>query len=224
MLRRILNFDVETTGLNPESDAVVSLSGQTLSLEDRVLTIDKIFDYRLSPHEGANIDEKAMEINGLVDIENFPDAKDVVRKFKLLLGNNKFSRWDGRYFLMGYNLGFDKAFLESLFRRYSDQNLVEYTNFYIIDVFGSYSEMLLHSERGSKETSNLKLSTLAKDFNIQTTDHNSLSDSLTTLSLWVWQKGISGKIDKVRYNGKTLYNLKHLSYEVIDIGSMILDQ
>lgn len=59
-------IDIETSGFNSQTDALLELSGAILDMNERgELVIDKIVDYVIKPFEGANLDKAALEFNGI---------------------------------------------------------------------------------------------------------------------------------------------------------------
>lgn len=68
-------IDVETGGFNAKTDALLEVSAATLSMDDEgILTLDKIYEYHVTPFEGANIEQSALDFTG-IDIED-PDRSD----------------------------------------------------------------------------------------------------------------------------------------------------
>jgi ribonuclease T len=59
-------IDIETSGFNNQTDALLELSGAILDMnEEGELVVDKIVDYVIKPFAGANLDKAALEFNGI---------------------------------------------------------------------------------------------------------------------------------------------------------------
>jgi ribonuclease T len=68
-------IDVETGGFNAKTDALLEVSAATLTMDDEgVLSLDKIYEYHVTPFEGANLEQSALDFTG-IDIDD-PDRMD----------------------------------------------------------------------------------------------------------------------------------------------------
>jgi ribonuclease T len=68
-------IDVETGGFNAKTDALLEVSAATLSMdEEGILTLDKIYEYHVTPFAGANIEQSALDFTG-IDIDD-PERND----------------------------------------------------------------------------------------------------------------------------------------------------
>ena len=113
---KILYFDLETTGLNPDRNAIHQLAGYVEINGE----IKQRFDFKIKPHFNAVIDDKALEISGKTKAEvmAYPESKVVFGEFKRLLNQyaDPYNTKD-KFFLCGYNnASFDNQFLRSFFK------------------------------------------------------------------------------------------------------------
>ncbi len=68
-------IDVETGGFNAKTDALLEVSAATLTMDDEgILSLDKIYEYHVTPFEGANLEQSALDFTG-IDIDD-PDRMD----------------------------------------------------------------------------------------------------------------------------------------------------
>jgi len=59
-------LDVETAGFNADTDALLELSASILDMdEDGQLVQRKVLEYHITPFEGANLDQAALDFNGI---------------------------------------------------------------------------------------------------------------------------------------------------------------
>jgi DNA polymerase III epsilon subunit-like protein len=229
MIRTFLSIDTETTGLDHHLNAIVSLSGQVGKYDtiEKTLIIDKVFHFKIRPFDGAVIEDAALSINGFTredfETDEFLTYDRVHRKLLVMLSdyNNKFKKWDGRMFWLGYNYKFDLDFVDSLFKRCGKERLVEYTNFYPLDPFQMSSQRaFLSSDTTSIETPNLKLETLCNKEGIKLYAHNSLSDSLATLAYFAKLNGLSVQIADQLFSDDGLNILEPSVTELIEQGKI----
>ena len=59
-------IDVETAGFNKETDALLEIAVSVLKMDDDgLLSIDQTVHFHVEPFEGANIEQAAIEFNGI---------------------------------------------------------------------------------------------------------------------------------------------------------------
>lgn len=98
--RNCVIFDIETTGLSPDNDAVVELCA--LKVEDGIVTDE--FSSLVNPY--MHISEAASDINGITDdmVKDAPGIDIVIREFKDFIGDSVLS---------GHNIkNFDLKFIQ----------------------------------------------------------------------------------------------------------------
>lgn len=113
-------FDIETTGLSPESDEVVELSAI------KVQNGDVIDEFSMLVNPGIHIPYTASSINGITDdmVEDAPKMYQVLKDFVTFIGNSV---------LMGHNIKrFDLKFIQRDAVRYLGREL---SNKYVDTLF-----------------------------------------------------------------------------------------
>lgn len=59
-------IDLETSGFNAQTDAVLELAAVTVSMDDQgILSPDQCFSYTIEPFAGANIEQSALDFTGI---------------------------------------------------------------------------------------------------------------------------------------------------------------
>jgi len=111
----VIVIDVETTGVDPEKNAVVSIAAAVCDVAHNIRA-KRVFTLR--PHDGAIIEPKAMEVNGLTELEimTYPPAEKTLKEFNSWLfancsENPRFALW------YAWGVGFDDKFLFKTFER-----------------------------------------------------------------------------------------------------------
>lgn len=112
-LNEAVVIDVETTGLKPEEDRIVSLAairvGFPLLLEEKGKTETDYFSVPLI-NPGKPIPKSASRIHGIrnQDVKGKESFADIAQAARDFIGERA---------IVGHNVAFDKAFLEAEFRR-----------------------------------------------------------------------------------------------------------
>jgi ribonuclease T len=114
-------IDVETAGFNAHTDALLELAAISVHYNDQGLLVpEHEWHYHIKPFEGANLDPKALEFNGIVPDHPFrlalteTDAlKDLFVKIEEALDETKCQR----AILVGHNAAFDLSFLQAAVAR-----------------------------------------------------------------------------------------------------------
>lgn len=141
---KLLFVDCETTGLNPDRNAIHQLSG--LVVIDGVVKSE--FNLNMQPHEGAEIVEEALKCSGTTAqmLSQYPPPYIVYQQFVTMLSHwvNKFDKTD-KFFLIGYNnAGFDNQFLRAWFAKNGDKYFGSWFWSNCIDVMILATEYLAH--------------------------------------------------------------------------------
>ncbi|MFI4956784.1 MAG: ribonuclease T [Gammaproteobacteria bacterium] len=114
-------IDVETAGFNARTDALLELAAISVHYNDEgILAPQHEWHYHIKPFEGANLDPKALEFNGIVPDHPFrlalteTDALvDMFVKIEEALDETKCQR----AILVGHNAAFDLSFLQAAVAR-----------------------------------------------------------------------------------------------------------
>ena len=115
--------DVETGGLNIETDALLEIAAATLCINDEGMwSIDDIVSYQVEPFEGTNLDPIALEFTGIDPEHPFrkqiaiSEKKALEKIFKLV--REKIRAYHcKRAILVGHNPSFDLGFLKAAVKR-----------------------------------------------------------------------------------------------------------
>ena len=180
-------YDLETTGIDFERSAVIQI-GAILDVDGE--EVDRI-DIKLRPHEGANIDTKALAVTGLTIEELMEDPERLspsagYLKFMNFCGFNPGQRVypSDRIHRAGYNiLAFDNRMLEALGARIGDNYTFAKFHWPGIDV-ASISCAALRNTRATMK--DFKLMSVAKAVGVNTEGkaHDALFDVSVTRDLY----------------------------------------
>jgi ribonuclease T len=107
--------DVETGGFDANKDALLEIAATTLAMDEQGMLFNaETFSFHIIPFEGANIDPKALEFNGIDPSHPFrealPEAEVLKQLFKPIRKAIKASGCK-RAILVGHNAFFDLGFL-----------------------------------------------------------------------------------------------------------------
>ncbi len=180
---KILWFDVETTGLNPDKNDIVQLGFQ-LEIDGNIVEQG---DLRFRPINPDEIEMKALEVCNLTveEIMGYPDAREQYENFLRILDNHidKFNR-DDKAFPAGYNVGFDYGFLMAMPRKLGDRyGFGSYFNHMLLDPMPIINNLLSVNALEPVPV-NRKLETMANMFGIQIEAHDAVSDINATRELY----------------------------------------
>lgn len=113
--------DIETTGLNPETDGLLEIAAVPLQMDDtgRLHPRPACF-YAIDPHPGASMDPEALEVTG-IDPESplrgaIPEHQALNQLFRQVRSWLDAVRCQ-RAVLVGHNAWFDLAFLRTAAKR-----------------------------------------------------------------------------------------------------------
>ncbi|MDR3491297.1 MAG: ribonuclease T [Gammaproteobacteria bacterium] len=114
-------IDVETSGLEPATDALLEIAAVTLAMDDNgKLSRDKTYVYQVEPFQNARMDPKALEITGIEPFHPFryaiPEQQALHRiftKIQCLLAATQCQR----AVLVGHNAWFDLSFIQAAVKR-----------------------------------------------------------------------------------------------------------
>jgi len=118
--------DIETAGLNPATDAVLEIAAVILDINDEgIIHPTETHFAHVIPFEGANLDQEALEFNGIDPYQPLrfavaePEALDIICK-----PIHQAMKNTGCYkaVLVGHNPTFDITFLQAAVNRTNYQN------------------------------------------------------------------------------------------------------
>jgi len=161
----IILFDVETSGLSPENDRIIQLSGVKYHPEGDLLEeVDRISVYIKPPFE---ISQKIIELTGITNefLATQRPEEEVVEEI--------YNFFSGEYAAAAYNSSFDVRFVKSMFVRHS----LGFKPLYELDVLAMARDLV-----DPKDTGNYKLKTIAALYGVDkgVTFHNAIDDAIVT--------------------------------------------
>ncbi|MEW8353314.1 MAG: ribonuclease T [Candidatus Thiodiazotropha sp.] len=113
--------DVETGGFDAAKDALLEIAATTIAIDQAgMLHPAETHAYHLIPFEGANIDPKALEFNGIDPQHPFRDAlpeKEALRQLFAPIRKAVKASGCKRAILVGHNAFFDLGFLNAAVER-----------------------------------------------------------------------------------------------------------
>lgn len=180
MSKKVLYFDVETTGLDSKIDQIVQLSyiievDNVVEIERNILICPQNIDY---------ISDEVLKILGKTQSEIFM-YPDTASSALIMLENDlskycdKYDKLD-KYYYGGYNVRFDIEFLRQLFESQGDKYFGSWFNGMELDPLPILRFL------DFKDKINLldyKLSTVCEHFRIELQAHDALSDVKATREL-----------------------------------------
>lgn len=181
---KILFYDLETTGIHPETASIIQLAGIMTELtESNEIKPLGGFNYTMKPRTGREVDLSALDINGFTmeELATFQDDREVFEKFTKFLNKHidQFNKVD-KAILAGYNnTHFDTDFLRQWFIDNNNNYFGSYFWSNSIDVMPEASRYFVHYRPALL---NFKLGTVAKAMGIET-DKSSLYDGLYDIKL-----------------------------------------
>ncbi|MEC8324937.1 MAG: ribonuclease T [Pseudomonadota bacterium] len=114
-------IDVETAGFNNKTDALLEIAVSLLKMDDSgELSIDKTVHFHVEPFEGANIEQSAIEFNG---IDPFSPLRGAVKEDEAIKeickAVRKAQKAAGcqRSVVVAHNAAFDHGFLNAAIER-----------------------------------------------------------------------------------------------------------
>lgn len=156
----IVSIDIETTGLNPISDEIISIGAV------KQVNMKKSEFYQLVKCNNKipkNIVELTNITNELIEANGLP-IKEVLQEFKNFIGS---------YDLAGYNIAFDYSFLLSNFNKLHETMITNKT-----------MDVMKLIKKKNKFLDNYRLQTVLKEYGIiDEYPHNALWDAKATLEL-----------------------------------------
>ncbi|CUA83147.1 ribonuclease T [Pseudidiomarina woesei] len=108
-------IDVETAGFNAKTDALLEIAAVTLRFnDDGLLVPDQTLHYHVEPFEGANIEQAAIDFNGIDPHSPLRGAVDESLALKEMFKPIRKAQKDAgcqRCILVGHNATFDHGFV-----------------------------------------------------------------------------------------------------------------
>lgn len=174
-MSKLLFFDLETTGLDPNRHGIHQISGEIIVEGVSV----ESFNYRVRPNPLLEIDDDALKVSSVTRemVTTYEPMEVVFKSLKDLLGKyiNSYKKGNtDKFYLVGYNNSqFDNQFLKAFFLQNGDEYF--YTKFWSnsIDVMVLATVKLMDVR---STMPNFKLATVAKHLGISV-DESRLHDA-----------------------------------------------
>jgi DNA polymerase-3 subunit alpha len=168
--------DVETTGLDPVVNDVIQLAAIAIVDGKRH---ELSFNEFCQPTNYDSVSDEALKVNNISrsQLATFQSAEQMVNRFIKFC-----DQFPGiKFTLAGYNVGFDRDFISSLFTKVNKEQ--EFNRVFNGELRDLYKRARALKAQGQLKTLNVKLSTLCAHFNIEINAHDALSDISATIQL-----------------------------------------
>ncbi len=178
---KILWFDTETTGLDPQKNSIIQIAGIVEingEVKDEFNLKSNIFDDTEVTQESLNVHNISIEI-----IKSFPKPQLVKRTLTNILEKyiDKYDKTD-KFIPAGYNVAFDISMLNSFFFKCGDNYLGSYIERRrAIDVMSLANYCRI---KNIFDTETARLENTAKHFGITIQAHDAMSDITATRELF----------------------------------------
>ncbi|TLX51150.1 ribonuclease T [Pseudoalteromonas ruthenica] len=114
-------IDVETAGFNKNTDALLEIAVTTLKMDEQgYLHLDQTQHFHVDPFEGANIEQSAIEFNGIDPFSPLRGAVDESEAMKSICKFVRKAQKDAgcqRSVVVAHNAAFDHGFLNAAIER-----------------------------------------------------------------------------------------------------------
>lgn len=178
-LRKVLYFDVETTGLDAKLNDIIQLSG-IIEIDGE---IKETFNLKMQPFDWTTISSEALNVTGTTDemLKSYGTPQKAFSDFIGLLSTyvDRYDKTDKMY-AAGYNVQFDIGFLREFFLKNGDVYFGSWFSGRVIDplYLCSYFDLM-----GKFSLPNYKLATVCDHLGIEIQAHDALSDIQATRNL-----------------------------------------
>ena len=177
LFKKVLYFDVETTGLDAGKHGIIQLAAL---MEIGGEVVDS-YSMKFQPHQGAEINLDALKVNGTnpEELKTRTSSTDAYWEFLRFLDKHikKIDKADKAY-PAGYNVAFDLQFLDAWFRHHgSKYGTGSYHNWKALDPLPllriwDYKDLI--------SLPDYKLPTVCRYYGIHHNAHDALSDIMAT--------------------------------------------
>lgn len=113
--------DLETGGFNASTDAILEVAGTIIRMDDDgLLSVHSTHSYNVSPFEGANIEQAALDFTGIDPYHPFREAigeEQALGELYRIVRREIRDQDCNRAILVGHNAHFDAGFLNAAVER-----------------------------------------------------------------------------------------------------------
>lgn len=114
-------IDVETAGFIAQTDALLELAAVTTRMTDEgILVMDKTFHYHVKPFEGANLQQAALDFNGIdpyCALRGALDETEVMKDLCKQIRKAQKAADCQRSVIVAHNATFDQSFINAAIER-----------------------------------------------------------------------------------------------------------
>ncbi|KPZ64011.1 Ribonuclease T [Pseudoalteromonas sp. P1-16-1b] len=114
-------IDVETAGFNKETDALLEIAASVLKMDNEgLLSIDHTVHFHVQPFEGANIEQAAIEFNGIEPFSALRGAvpeEEAIKEICKVVRKAQKAAGCQRSVVVAHNAAFDHGFLNAAIER-----------------------------------------------------------------------------------------------------------
>lgn len=179
-MRKVLNFDVETTGLFANTNGIVQLAGIIEIDEEQV----EEFDFKMRPFSTDTIDKESLKIHNHTEEEvmSWQSPVDVYEQLIEMFDRyiDRFDRED-KFYACGFNVPFDINFLIQWFKKNEDQYIGSWID--LKSQVDPLPVLRFLAYMGKIDLPNYKLETVANALDIPIVAHDALSDIKATIEI-----------------------------------------
>lgn len=179
-VRKVFNFDVETTGLFPNTHGITQLAG-IIEIGNKEV---EEFNFKMRPFPDDEIDNEALAITGhnRKEILNWQDPIEVYHQLIDIM-DKYVDRYDpsDKFYPCGYNINFDTSFLIQFFKKNEDEYIGSWLKLnaqidplYVLRMLDFMGKIWME---------NYRLETVAKALDIEINPHDALSDIKATMKI-----------------------------------------
>ncbi len=114
-------IDVETAGFNNKTDALLEIAATTLKMDENGdLALDTTLHFHIAPFEGANIEQSAIEFNGIdpfSPLRGAVDEAEAIKEICKMVRKGQKAAGCQRSVVVAHNAAFDHGFLNAAIER-----------------------------------------------------------------------------------------------------------
>ncbi|MBW2451320.1 MAG: 3'-5' exonuclease [Deltaproteobacteria bacterium] len=197
-MQKLVFIDVETTGVNPERNGLIQISG-CVQIDNQIV---ESFDFFVRPFPNDEIEEQALRVTGIdhrqllppgapgflqVPGQEFCDPHDVYARLQVMFGRyvDQYDKTD-KFQFVGYNAhSFDMPFLRSFWQKNGDRFFGSWFWYPCLDVMLIWAQLL---QPKRSQLADFKLATVARHCQIDVDEnrlHDSQYDIELTRKLWL---------------------------------------
>lgn len=206
MPKKLLYFDVETTGLNPKVHDIIQLSG-LIEYDNKV--VDG-FNFIMRPYNFESINREALQVNGktIEELVNYPDPGEIyfhlLKVFEAHI--NRYDKTD-KFIPVAYDGKFDMDFLAAFFAKNEDKYFGSWVTWDLIDPMAIARYYFTFKDI---KTDDFRLETVCRYFGIPLKAHDAMHDIVATRKVLYKLRELTGLngFDRASLEDEFIYSEK----------------